>query len=128
MGTVSPIRHAGLDKNKLFLSCESQKLGFYQHLRRCQWEREARSAGLQLWLAVRGYGLALRPVDYLTNSFVGFVCCTRLYIGLYHGNVWNALSFLFLFQVCKFPVYSPALNVSQVVILSKSFPINISGD
>lgn len=38
------------------------------------------------------------PLITLTNAFIGFVLCTVLYIGLYYGNVWNALNFPFLSQ------------------------------
>jgi OPT family oligopeptide transporter len=38
------------------------------------------------------------PLITLTNAFIGFVLCTGLYIGLYYGNVWNALNFPFLSQ------------------------------
>lgn len=38
------------------------------------------------------------PLITLTNGFIGLVLCISLYIGLYYGNVWNALSFPFLSQ------------------------------
>ncbi len=38
------------------------------------------------------------PLVTLTNGFVGYVICMGLFLGLYYGNVWNALSFPFLSQ------------------------------
>lgn len=38
------------------------------------------------------------PMITLVNSFIGFILCMALFMGLYYGNVWRALDFPFLAQ------------------------------
>ncbi|KAI4765438.1 OPT superfamily oligopeptide transporter [Aureobasidium sp. EXF-3400] len=47
------------------------------------------SLGSPLWL----------PPETLTNSFIGYVGCVILFMGLYYGNLWRAQDFPFLAQV-----------------------------
>ncbi|KAF8855994.1 OPT superfamily oligopeptide transporter [Acephala macrosclerotiorum] len=62
------------------------------------------------------------------NSFIGFVICTALYIGLYYGNVWQAMNFPFLSQ----SLFSPSSNSTlfdinnQSAILDANNELNIT--
>jgi OPT family oligopeptide transporter len=56
------------------------------------------------------------PLITLANSFVGYLLCIALYIGLYYGNVWNALSFPFLSQ----ELFSQTSNSSLFVVFNQS--------
>ena len=56
------------------------------------------------------------PLITLTNSFIGFVICTALYIGLYYGNIWRALDFPFLSQ----ELFSQTSNSSVFVVYNQS--------
>ena len=38
------------------------------------------------------------PLVTLANGFAGYILCMILFVGLYYGNVWNAMSFPFLSQ------------------------------
>ena len=56
------------------------------------------------------------PLITLTNSFIGFAICTGLYIGLYYGNVWNALRFPFLSQ----ELFSQTSNSTLYTVFNQS--------
>ncbi|CZR56063.1 related to OPT1-High-affinity glutathione transporter [Phialocephala subalpina] len=68
------------------------------------------------------------PLITLTNSFIGFVICTALYIGLYYGNVWQAMNFPFLSQ----SLFSPSSNstlfdvYNQSAILDANNALNVA--
>jgi OPT family oligopeptide transporter len=64
------------------------------------------------------------PLITLTNSFVGFVICTGMYIALYYGNVWNALSFPFLSQ----ELFSQTSNSSAFVVYNQSAILNAANE
>lgn len=52
------------------------------------------------WNYIAGLGSPLWvPLQTLTNSFIGYLGCVVLFMGLYYGNVWNAKQFPFLSQV-----------------------------
>ncbi|KKY29428.1 putative oligopeptide transporter [Diaporthe ampelina] len=38
------------------------------------------------------------PLQTLTNGFIGYLGCIGLFLGMYYGNVWDALKFPFLSQ------------------------------
>lgn len=66
------------------------------------------------------------PLITLTNSFIGFILCMALYIGLYYGNIWNALSFPFLSQELFSQTSNSTLYAvyNQTAILDASNEIN----
>lgn len=45
-----------------------------------------------------GVGGFFLPLMTLANSFIVFILCIALYIGVYYGNVWDALKKNFLSQ------------------------------
>lgn len=47
------------------------------------------SLGSPLWL----------PLYTLTNSVIGYLGCTILFMGLYYGNIWNSQNFPFMSQL-----------------------------
>lgn len=52
------------------------------------------------WNYIAGLGSPLWvPLQTLTNSCIGYLLCTLLFMALYYGNVWNAQNFPFLAQV-----------------------------
>jgi hypothetical protein len=38
------------------------------------------------------------PLQSLCNNFIGYVLCVAVFVGVYYGNIWNALKFPFLSQ------------------------------
>ncbi|OCL08353.1 OPT superfamily oligopeptide transporter [Glonium stellatum] len=36
------------------------------------------------------------PLQTLVNNFVGYILCIAVFVGVYYGNIWNALKFPFL--------------------------------
>ena len=51
------------------------------------------------WNYIAGLGSPLwYPLYALTNSFIGYLGCTILFMGLYYGNIWRAQDFPFLAQ------------------------------
>jgi hypothetical protein len=38
------------------------------------------------------------PLQTLFNSFIGYLGCTILFMGLYYGNIWQSQNFPFLSQ------------------------------
>jgi OPT family oligopeptide transporter len=73
-------------------------------------------------------GCFVSPLITLTNGFIGYILCIALFIGLYYGNVWNALDFPFLSQElfssnsssAQFQVYN------QSAILDENFEVDTS--
>jgi OPT family oligopeptide transporter len=64
------------------------------------------------------------PLVTLTNSFIGFVICTALIIGLYYGNVWNARLFPFLSQ----QLFSQTSNSTHYAIFNQSLILDASNE
>jgi hypothetical protein len=64
------------------------------------------------------------PLITLTNSFIGFILCTALYIGLYYGNVWNALNFPFLSQ----QLFSQTSNSTLFAVFNQSAILDINNE
>jgi len=66
------------------------------------------------------------PLVTLANGFVGYILCMAIFVGLYYGNVWDALKFPFLSQ----SLFSSASNdtafaiYNQSAILSPSFELD----
>ncbi len=51
------------------------------------------------WNYIAGFGSPLwLPLQTLINSFIGYIGCTILFMGLYYGNIWRAQDFPFLSQ------------------------------
>ena len=69
------------------------------------------------WQYIAGLGSPLwMPMQTLTNSFIGYIGCTILFMGLYYANTWRSQDFPFLSQL----LYDTSSN-------STSFaPYNIS--
>ncbi len=69
------------------------------------------------WQYIAGLGSPLWvPLQTLTNSFIGYLCCVVLFMGLYYSNTWRSQDFPFLSQL----LYDSSSN-------STSFaPYNIS--
>jgi len=38
------------------------------------------------------------PLQTLFNNFIGYVLCVAVFVGVYYGNIWNAMKFPFLSQ------------------------------
>lgn len=38
------------------------------------------------------------PLQALSNAFIGYLGCTILFMGIYYGNLWDAMKFPFLSQ------------------------------
>lgn len=64
------------------------------------------------------------PLITLTNSFIGFVICTAMYIGLYYGNVWQAMTFPFLSQ----SLFSPSSNSTSFAVYNQSAILDINNE
>jgi OPT family oligopeptide transporter len=64
------------------------------------------------------------PLITLTNSFIGFVICTGLYIGLYYGNVWQAMNFPFLSQ----SLFSPSSNSTAFAVYNQSAILDVNNE
>lgn len=68
------------------------------------------------------------PLITLTNGFIGYILCTCLFLGLYYGNVWNALKYPFLSQQLfsqnstqeLFEIYN------QSAILNSNFELDVN--
>jgi OPT oligopeptide transporter protein len=69
-------------------------------------------------------GSLVVPLITLTNSFIGFIPCTALYIGLYYGNVWNALNFPFLSQ----QIFSQTSNSTLFAVFNQSAILDINNE
>jgi hypothetical protein len=51
------------------------------------------------WNYIAGFGSPLwLPLQTLLNSFIGYIGCTILFMGLYYANTWRAQDFPFLSQ------------------------------
>jgi OPT family oligopeptide transporter len=51
------------------------------------------------WNYIAGFGSPLwMPLQTLFNSFIGYLGCTILFMGLYYGNIWQSQNFPFLSQ------------------------------
>jgi OPT family oligopeptide transporter len=66
------------------------------------------------------------PLITLTNGFIGYILCMALFVGLYYGNVWNALNFPFLSQqLFSANSTSEAFDVyNQSAILDSKFELD----
>lgn len=64
------------------------------------------------------------PLVTLTNGFVGFVLCTALFIGLYYGNVWNAMNFPFLSQ----QLFSSASDSTHFAVFNQSLILDVNNE
>ncbi|SZF01377.1 unnamed protein product [Blumeria hordei] len=79
------------------------------------------------WLYISSAPLFV-PLITLVNSFMGYILGVGLIIGLYYGNVWNAMSFPFLAQ----QLFSRESNSShfeiynQTAILDTDLKLNIT--
>ncbi|KAN0122786.1 oligopeptide transporter [Hyaloscypha variabilis] len=71
-----------------------------------------------------GTGAFFTPLITLTNSFVGFVLCTGMYIWMYYGNLWRALDFPFLSQ----ELFSQTSNSSAFVVYNQSAILNAANE
>lgn len=60
------------------------------------------------------------PLITFVNSFIGFILCMFLFVGLYYGNVWRALDFPFLSQ----QLFSQNSNSSHYVVYNQSAILN----
>ncbi|KAF1992314.1 OPT superfamily oligopeptide transporter [Aulographum hederae CBS 113979] len=60
------------------------------------------------------------PLVTLTNGFIGFILCMALFMGVFYGNVWNALQFPFLSQ----QLFSPTSNSSSYAVYNQSLILN----
>lgn len=56
------------------------------------------------------------PFVTLANGFAGYVLCMALFLGLYYGNVWQALQFPFLSQ----QLFSPSSSADKFVVYNQS--------
>jgi OPT family oligopeptide transporter len=64
------------------------------------------------------------PLITLTNSFIGFVICTGLFIGLYYSNVWRAFDFPFLSQ----ELFSQTSNSTHFAVFNQSAILDINNE
>lgn len=48
----------------------------------------------------------LQPIVTLTNSFIGYILCIVLFMGIYYGNIWRSQDFPFMSQL----LYDSASN------------------
>ncbi|KAH7379849.1 OPT oligopeptide transporter protein-domain-containing protein [Cadophora sp. MPI-SDFR-AT-0126] len=64
------------------------------------------------------------PLITLTNSFIGFILCMALYIGVYYGNVWDALRFPFLSQ----QLFSADSNSTKFDIYNQSKILDVNNE
>ena len=71
-----------------------------------------------------GTGAFYTPLITLTNSFVGFVLCTGMYIWMYYGNLWSAKNFPFLSQ----ELFSQTSNSSAFVVYNQSSILNAANE
>ncbi|KKA16604.1 Peptide transporter MTD1, partial [Rasamsonia emersonii CBS 393.64] len=66
------------------------------------------------------------PLYALTNSFIGYLGCIILFMGIYYGNVWNSQNFPFLSQLLftnnSNSTYYDTYN--QTMILSPDFTVD----
>lgn len=60
------------------------------------------------------------PLQTLANSFVGYVICIALFLGVYYGNVWRARDFPFLSQL----LFSDDSTSSNYVIYNQTAILN----
>jgi hypothetical protein len=66
------------------------------------------------------------PLYALTNTFIGYLGCIILFMGIYYGNIWNSQNFPFLSQLL-FTSESNATSFStynQTLILNSDFTVN----
>jgi len=64
------------------------------------------------WNYIAGFGSPLwLPFQTLFNSFIGYLGCTILFMGLFYGNVWRAQDFPFLSQF----LFDPSSNSTNFV-------------
>lgn len=79
------------------------------------------------WNYVASLGSPLwYPLQAMTNTFIGYLGCIILFMGLYYGNVWRARDFPFLSQL---PFYGDSNSTyyhqyNQSLILGPSFEID----
>jgi hypothetical protein len=74
------------------------------------------SLGSPLWL----------PLYTLTNSFIGYLGCVILFMGIYYANVWNSQNLPFLSQLLFYgDSNSTSYSIyNQSLILNSDFTVN----
>ncbi|KAI9833358.1 MAG: hypothetical protein M1819_003753 [Sarea resinae] len=81
------------------------------------------------WNYVAGLGSPLwLPLYALTNSFIGYLACIVLFMGIFYGNIWRSQDFPFLSQFL-FDGSSNSTNYvvyNQTSILNSKFEIDHS--
>lgn len=79
------------------------------------------------WNYVASLGSPLwYPLYALTNTFIGYLGCIILFMGIYYGNIFNSLNFPFLSQLL-FTGESNSTNFvqfNQSLILNPDFTVN----
>ncbi|KAL1989102.1 hypothetical protein VTN96DRAFT_5865 [Rasamsonia emersonii] len=66
------------------------------------------------------------PLYALTNSFIGYLGCIILFMGIYYGNVWNSQNFPFLSQLLFTNNFNSTYydTYNQTLILNPDSTIN----
>lgn len=91
-------KHSLLFTNLFGGSSGNEGLGF---LSICfDWQYIA-ALGSPLWL----------PLNTLTNSFIGYILCIVVFMGIYYNNVWESQNFPFLSQL----LFNPSSNSTNFV-------------
>lgn len=79
------------------------------------------------WNYVASLGSPLwYPLYSLTNTFIGYLGCIVLFMGIYYGNVWQSRNFPFLSQLLYYGDSNSTYfnQYNQTLILDENFVVN----